>query len=799
MRLLGLLWQDLRLAVRVLAKSPAATTLSIVSIALGIGITTAMFSFADANYLRPFPFQRPGEVLELSSRGDDGRSFLYDWLDYHDMVRAVQGVTDLSAYQRRGLLLAGDEDSQHVLAYPVTPNHFSFLGVRAELGKASLEAVAGRPAAVVGHRLWRRRFGGDPGIVGKTILLNGKAFAVAGVMPREFTGLMRGIPCDIWVSTDAWFEVLGRGYERQRSGQFEVIARLRPGVVPERAAAQLDVAIRGAGKHKPAPAGAQGTYLRTPFALNWKEQLTAGAALLLILGLILFVGSANATQVRLAQAEARKRELGIRRALGASAWSVARLLLVETSLVCLGGAGLGLMLAQWLMDAVNASISAAVPYMDVGIRLDHRALLVSLAATLTSVLLASLAPVRQAARLDLNEVLKAEQGVGGFRTVWQKRVLVAGQIAATVLFFGMAVQFIENAQNAAKVRPGFDPGKRMFVMSVGGRGWRWPVTEWCEQASARLAAVPGVRAATYARRLPLSGSGGGVTARVELPGQAPLGVQLNSVGGQYFSVMGTRVLAGRGIEPNDREGRPLVAVASQMFAKQVFGDRNPVGEWVSIDGKMRQVVGVAEDGPSSNPDVHEAPAPYLYLPFAQWPSGDVTLLVETFGEPKALAPAILRQLKQFDPGVVVFSSTTLREHMDQALFTDRLAVSVATGLGAIGLLLTAAGLFGVIQYGVSRRTREIGLRVALGARPADVQRMVLLESLRISAWGIPIGLLLLWAAARSVQSWLLGVAALDPLTYTASAALAVVIALAAAWLPATRAARVDPLTALRCG
>jgi putative ABC transport system permease protein len=796
MRRFGSLWQELRLSVRVLAKNPAATTLSLVSIAVGIGITTALFSFVDATYLRSMPFERPGDVLKLESRGDDGRSFLYNWPDYQDMVRAAQGVADLSAYQRRAVMLAGDEGSQLVLAYPVTSNHFSFLGVKAELGNASLEAAAGRPAAVVGYHLWRRRFGGDPGIVGKTILLNGKAFAVAGVMPREFTGLNRMVPNDIWVSTEAWFETLGNGYERQRDGQFEVIARLKPGVTAERAAAQLDGAIRGAGKHKPAPSGAQGTYLQAPFALDWRQQLTAGAALLLILGLILFVGCANAAQVKLAQTETRKKELGIRRALGASAWSVARLLLVETSLVCLGGAGLGLLLAQWLMDAVNASISGVIPYMDAGIRLDHRALMVSLAATLACVLLAGLAPVRQAARLDVNEVLKAEQGVGGLRTAWRKRVLVAGQIAATVLFFGMAVQFIENAQNAAKVRPGFDPGKQMFVTEVG-RGWRWPAAKWSEQASARLAAVPGVRAVTYARRLPLSGSGGGLTARVELPGQAPLGVKLNSVGGQYFSVMGTRVLAGRGIEPNDREGGPLVAVVSQTFTRQVFGERNPVGEWISIDGKMRQVVGVAEDGPSSGSNVHEAPAPYLYLPYAQAPSGDLTLMIETFGDPKALGPAILRELKKFDPGVSVFSSTTLREHMDQALFTDRLAVSVASGLGAIGLLLTAAGLFGVIQYGVSRRTREIGLRVALGARPADVQRMILLESLRISAWGIPIGLLLLWAAARSVQSLLLGVTALDPLAYAASSALAVAIALAAAWLPAMRAARVDPLTALR--
>jgi ABC-type antimicrobial peptide transport system permease subunit len=307
--------------------------------------------------------------------------------------------------------------------------------------------------------------------------------------------------------------------------------------------------------------------------------------------------------------------------------------------------------------------------------------------------------------------------------------------------------------------------------------------------------LPGVRGATFARRLPLSGSGGGLTVRVEMPGQAPLGVPLNNVGGNYFSLMGTRVVAGRGIDGNDRNGSPPVVVVSQQFVHEVFRGRDPLGEWIRVAGQPRLVVGVAADGPSNN--LHEAPEPYLYLPYAQAPADDIALMVSTTGAPEALAQAVRRELKSFDPGVTLTSFRTLRQHMDQALSMDRAMAAVVTGLGVLSLLLTGAGLCGVIQYLVSQRTREIGLRVALGAPPGEIQRMVLAESLRMAAWGIPIGLAALGAAVWSVRSVVLGVTPANPLTYLASAGATVALALAAAWLPARRAAGVDPMEALR--
>ena len=795
MRLTESLRQDLRIAVRVLNKGRGATALCIVSVALGIGLTTGIFSTCDAVFLRPLALERPDEVFEAASRGDDGQELLYGWPDYEDIVKATAGLAEVAAYQRRGAMLARAEERELILATPASRNYFSLLGVRAALGRASVEPEGGQPAVVLGHRLWQGRFGGDPGIVGKRVMLGRAAFVVAGVLPAEFTGLSRGVANDVWVSMDDWFDALGHREERQdRFGQVELVARLAPGVNPQRVAAQFDAAIRGAGKHKPAPPNLAGTVLEASYAPGWKAGLLVGGGMLLVLALVLFVACANVAQLRLAQAETRKKELGIRMALGGSPGRVARQLLIETGLLSLAGAVFGVLFARFLMEKAAEFLAAGRMWLDYGIRLDSRVLIFTLAAVVASVLVSGLAPVRHAVRLNVIEVLKSDQGVAGARSHWHKKALIVGQVAVSVALFGLAVLFYQSFRNAAAVRPGFDPQKKLLVLTVSP-GQPTPAPAWCEQATHRLSGLPGARGATFARRLPLSGSGGGMTARVEIPGLAPLGVRLNHVAGNYFSLMGTRVLAGRGIDTNDRQGTPLAVVVSQQFARHVFGNRNPVGEWLSVEGKKRQVVGVAEDGPSN--DIHEPPEPYLYLPYAQEPPDDITLIVETAVEPATLAQAARRELRRFDPGVTVYGLTTLHQHMHEALSGDRTMATLSTGLGLLSFLLTAAGLFGVIQFAVNGRTREIGLRMSLGAQAGTIQKMVLAESLRMAAWGIPIGLLLLVTGSWWARSMVLGVSPLDPLTYVSSVAAAVIVALSAAWLPARRATRVDPMASLR--
>jgi len=778
-----------------LARSPAATALAVFSIAVGIGSTTGLFAVVDAALLRPLPVEKPGNLWSVASRGDDGIRMQYGWPDYLDMAKALEGRAQLVASQRRSVQLGEDADSLNVVVQPASPNYFPVVGVRAALGRLSLGEAEGRPETVLGYRLWQTRFSSDPHIVGRTVLLNRKPFLVAGVMQAAFTGLQRGILVGVWVSADAWFHTLGGngGEEHSRQGQFEIAARFSDPRAAPRAAAQLDAAIRGEGKHKPAPRGTQGTWL-TCFVQPWEKNALFGGVLAAVFGLVLFVACANVAQMRLAQAEARRKELGVRIALGGGGWRVARQLLIETALIGVAGAGLGLMLAQLLVDKVTLFAHALSPFIDLGIRLDYRVLAYSAGALLFALLVAGVWPALHAVRLNISDVLKQTQGVTARRRGWREKALIVSQMAVGVALFGTGVLCLVSLHNAGGIRPGLDPHKKVLALSVLP-ALHMPRAAWCDQAVERLAALPGARGATYALRLPLSGSGGGLTARVEIPGMAPMGVPLNHVGGNYFSLMGTRVLAGRGIDSRDGEGAPLAVVVSQTFALTVFGARSPIGNWVRIDGKPRQIVGVAEDGPSNY--IHESAQPFLFLPFAQTSNGDLTLLVETAGEPAALDLAARAAIRAFDPRARVYDSTTLQKTLDFALSLDRFAAVASSALGACAVLLTAAGLFGVLLYAVSRRTREFGLRMALGAQPRQIERLVLGESLRLAAVGVPLGLAGLAVAARLASSALLGVGPVEPLSYLLSAAAVVGLALAAAWLPARRAARVDPMEALR--
>ena len=446
------------------------------------------------------------------------------------------------------------------------------------------------------------------------------------------------------------------------------------------------------------------------------------------------------------------------------------------------------------MEKTAQFVSAGNVSIDYGIRLDGRVLAYALVALTVSVLLAGLSPARLALRLNVWEVMASEQGVAGTRGGWQKRALIAGQVAVSVALFGCAVLFVTNLRNVAAVHPGLDPAKKLLVLDV--RPGRDATTaSWCESACERLAGLPGVRAATYARRLPLSDSGGGFLVRVEVPGAAPLSLMENNVGGNYFAVMGTRLVAGRGIDSNDREGTQPVVVVSRHFASQLLAGKEPLGQWIKVEGAQRQIVGIAEDGPTN--DLHEPPSPYLYLPYTQVPLGDITLMIETAAEPAALERAARQELKRYDSRVSIFEAGTLRRQLDEALSQDTMMASIATGLGIFGILLTAAGLFGVLQYAVARRTRELGLRMALGSRPAEIQRLILGESLRMAAWGIPLGLGLLAVAGWYARSRVLGVSPMDPRIYLLSAAAVLALTMLAAWLPARRATRVDPMTALR--
>ncbi len=790
--------QDFRVAARMVAKNPGAAALSALSIALGIGLTTGVFSLADALLLRPLAIERPAEVYDVNSIGDDRSYFMYAWPDYEAMRGSGAGFADLAAYQMRGASLGSDEGgSEMIVISPVTPNYFPILGVRPSVGRVSLATEDGRPAAILGWRLWQRRFGGDPASLGKTITLNGKALTIAGVMPREFGGLGRGMSTDVWVSTDAWFDVLRRGSRTSRGDQFQFVARLKPGMRPEAVAARLDASIRGEGRRKPAPAGSPGTVLYGNYAGGWTGS-ALGVGLLGVIALVLFVACANVAQLRLAQAESRRKEIGVRKALGGGRWRVAGQLLLETAMIALPGAALGLALAQSLLTKATEFLS---PGQSVMVHLDSRVLMFTVGATVASIVAAGLAPARLAAKVSIFEALKAQQGSTGRLSGWRPMILMSGQVAVSVALVGATLLFLASLRNVSAIRPGFDPRKRILAASAS-QGLRIETFEWAEQVCDRLAGLPGVRAATFARRLPLSGSGGGATVRVEMQGQAPRAIGFNNVAGNYFATMGTRVIAGRGIDTNDRPQTQPVVVVSEAFAREFLAGRDPLRETIPIvpafssgPAKLWQVVGVAADAPAN--DLHEKARPFVYFAYAQMSVGDLTLLVETAGKPAGLARAVTQEVRQFDSRATLYNVTTLDEFMNGALSSDRLLSQTATALGLFSILLMAAGLFGALHYAVTQRTRELGLRMALGASPEGIRRLVLGHAVKVAVWGVPVGLGLLAELAWLARATVLGVRPSNPWVYGDAAAVVAAIVVAAAWLPARRATRVDPMEALR--
>ena len=485
-------------------------------------------------------------------------------------------------------------------------------------------------------------------------------------------------------------------------------------------------------------------------------------------------------------------------ALGADRGRILGQLLLETSLIAIPGAALGLWLAHLLLGKMIDFFTAGRTSLDPGVRLDARVLAFTIAATLLSVLIAGLAPALLPLGLAISEAIKAEQGATSARTRWRQKVLIAGQASVSVALFGIALLFVQSLWNATAIRPGFEPGKKVLVMDAVP-ALKMPVNAWCEQVCDRLAALAGVRAATFARRLPLSDSGGGATARVEIPGQAPVAVHYNNVAGNYFSVMGTRVVAGRGIDANDRQNTQPVIVVSETFARHFFPGRNPLGEWIVLkgmylNGTQRQVVGVVEDGPSN--ELHEAREPYIYFPYAQVPPEDITLMVATENEPSTLVHPVSKAIKQFDSRATLSGTRTLRQHMDAALSGDRLMATTASTLGLLSIALMAAGLFGLLQYSVTQRSRELGLRVALGATPGKnrapgAERGATDCGVRDSDRPRFAG------CAWVVRSMVFGVGVLNPIVYVASAMAVLAITACSAWLPARRATRIEPMEALR--
>jgi predicted permease len=800
---MNIVW-DLRYSLRMLMKNPGFTAVAVLSLALGIGANSAVFSVAEAAMLRSWPAKAPERLAKIIAQTPQGRDDYFSYPDYRDFSEQSNALEGIIAWSRHGLTLRQGTESQLILDDWVSPNYFTVLGVDAQLGRTFTAGgqPTSEPTAVISDALWHRAFNADPALVGKTILTTGKAYMVIGIAPPHFRGLGRGVPTDVWipVTTEYGSQELGnRGFR-----DFELLGRLGPGAAPAQAKGELATISRRLAESYPTADKARNVTLISEQERR-HDALFPTFLIMAVVGLVLFICCANVAGLVLARSEMRQREIAVRLALGAGRGRMVRQLLTESGLLALAGMALGLLLAFWLIRLQPALMPPSDEELGLDLRLDAPVIVLAVAISALAVLMFGLVPALQAARSSLVPALKSEEpAVGRAGRLRMRNTLVVGEIALSVVLVTASGLLVRSLLKSREINLGFNGQKNLvfFDLSPGFAGYspQRSVT-FFGQVAERAGSLPGVKHASFARRMLLTDSGGGADVHVSIPGfELPQGqmnvpIKFNTVGPGYFETLGTVRVEGRDFTAADGPSGARVVLISQTMARRFWPGKDAIGRHIVVEGKLDcQIVGVVEDAKINS--IHEDPEPYIYFPFAQVPMDWGTLIVETAGDPRTMVAAIRAEIRSVEPKTPV-DVHTLRYVMQQQLWQDQTAAGSVGVLGMLGVFLAAVGLYGVISYLVNRRRHEIGIRMALGAERRDVLRLVLAQGLRLAAIGTGIGLLASLAVTRLMADLLYGVRPRDPVTFAISSVVVILVALAASYFPARRATKVDPMVALR--
>ena len=817
------LFQDLRYAVRTLLKSPGFTTVAVLTLGLGVGANTAVFTLVNAALFRSPPGTRPHELVWVAATRDfpeqPGRPRSYrrrfSLPEYRDYAASVTSFSGLAAYQDVALALGSGGEPERINGMLVSGNYFQVLGLVPAAGRFFApeedRAPGAHPVVVLSHGLWRRRFGSAPGIVGSDLTVNGRHFMVVGVAPAGFVGIQLGDPAELFMPLAMVGVAMPRSadlLEERNAGWLQIVGRLKPGVTST--AAGADVGTLAARLAKAYPEALEATSAEvTPLSggldpSNRQEALPILLLLMAVPAVVLLIACANVANLLLARAAGRRREIGIRLALGATRWRLLRQLLTESVLLALCAGAVGMLLSFWLNDLLLA-VSRAPTEIELALKPDVRVLAFTIAIAAITGVLFGLAPALGATRPDLVPALK-EEGIALGRRVRRSRLtgaFVVAQVALSLILLVTAGLFLRSLDKALNVDPGFDPINRIalsFDLGIQGYTDRQRGTFYARLLE-RVRALPGVESASLASPLPLSGRMIGTAVSLEGvdPDAGAVPVSFAAMTPGYFATLGIPLVRGRDFSAGDGPGAPLVLVVNETLARRLWPDQDPLGRRLKLYGRdepLREVVGVAKDGKYD--ELTERPRNFLYLPERQRADlSDIALVVKTAGDPRPLAGALTAAVHELDPTLPIFRLETLEQSLVNRLDKERGASSLLGVFGTLALLLAALGLYGVMAYAVAQRTREIGIRVALGARQADVLRQFVGEGLRLAVVGVAIGLALSVALTRIIAQFLYGVTATDAATFAAGAALLCVVAVAASWLPSRRAARVDPMVALR--
>jgi predicted permease len=823
--MLHALLSDSRYALRWLARSPAFTLVAVLSLAIGTGFNSALFSIVDALLFRPLPVERPDRLVDVYTSGDgDGEAYATssyaDYVDFRDRNSVFAGVL---AFSPSISAVRAGEQSRMALGEVVSGNYFQVLGVKAVVGRTLLpeDDRPGAPRAVMlSHALWTRDYAADPAALGRTVHIHGQPYIVVGVAPQSFTGMVPMLQPELWTPLARVEEVEPAGIQHvvpspgntrlERRGQrwLFVKGRLKDGETLARAKANLDVIMRQLAVAYPQSNGKQAIAVAANVRVHPQADAMlkpVAAGLMIALGLVLLVACANVANMLLARGSGRRKEIGIRLAIGAGRGRLIRQLLTESLILSLLGALAGLGLAALLLRIANAvPVPIAIP-LALGLRIDGRVLLFTTVVATLAGIVAGVAPALRATRPNLASDMKGDAPIAsaaGRR--WTLRDgLVALQAAVTLVLLVCAGLLTRSILEARNVDLGFRAEGLVAVSTelglVGYDDAR--ASQFFERALERVRALPGVTAASRSVRQPLAVNYNYnmvfFAERQQADGKG-LAVAATWVDGNYFATLSVPLLRGRNFTTADVAAAPRVVIVNEAFARTYWPGSDPIGRKFrvrAVDGPEYEVVGIAADYKVQT--VGEKPTPYIHYALSQRTFTGEVLIVRSAVDATALVGAIRREILSMERNAVFLDSATMESLVDVTLLPATLAARTIGAVGLIATALAAVGLYGVIAYTVARRGREIGVRMALGATPAAVKRMIMRQGLTVTGAGLLVGIALSWLAARAIASTLYGVGALDPAAWAGAVVVLLGAAALANYIPARRAARMEPSIALR--
>jgi macrolide transport system ATP-binding/permease protein len=806
---------DIRYSVRSLLKNPGLTLAAVLSLGLGIGANTTIFTWVQAVLFRPIPLAADPSTIRIAAmenREGQSRSWSYpNFTDFRDRATLM----DVIAQDDPTFSIAVDDTAERSWGGLVSGNYFDVMGIRPVAGRFFTVkddvTPGGHPVAVISHSLWQRRFAGDPSVIGKQVTINNAPITIIGVTPEGFIGSFMGVSASAWVPMAMQREMMGGDRMNQRgNGWFQAIVRLKPGVSAEQAQAEAtSIMAQLEQEYKNFNEGRRLRIVQT-----WEAPFGAAtvltpilAVLSILVALVLVIACANVANLLLSKAVSRRREIALRLSLGASRMRLVRQLLTESLLLAMVAGLAGVFMAYWTMDVIMAFVPPVDMPIDLGLRMDSGTLLFALVVSMVTGVVFGLAPALQASGSQTMHALKEEgRSGGGGRTSGRLRnALVVAQVAVCLVLLVGATLFLRSFIAAQSLSPGFEPdgvvtaSMDMFPSGYTGERNR----EFQRRALEAVTAVPGVRSAAWGTRLPL-GFGGNSSTSIGVEGYVPreneeIVISYTTVGPNYFATMGIPMRQGREYAATDTAESARVIVINESLARRYWPEGKALGGRIRMGGQnIYEVVGIAAD--SKYASINERPLPQLFMPLSRSEVSTLRLFVRAAGDPSPMVAEVRNAIRGIDPALPVYDARTLNEHMQVAVFAQRMAANLLGAMGVLALLLAAIGLYGVMAYAVSQRTQELGIRLALGASPSSLLSMIVGQGMKLTMLGLVIGLALALGAFGSigaVRTLLPGISPLDPVTFVSVPVVLASIALLASWIPGRRAGRVDPLVALR--